>query len=201
MKGVASRTIDIRGFLVMFATTKSNSPNGGVSRPIMILTTTTTPKWTRSMPSALCCRDQNWNDNEEDRRSFKQTSQDKQYRVDKKQIPDRSQLESCDKALDRKRNVFDCDYVVEDQCPGDQHSHRSSRLRARKQDGVQLFERDRAVYERRCQQRVRRRRALGRRHHPAVDAKQQYDRQHQCRKSIQCVMRGISRIGTGGSTG
>ena len=34
----------------------------------------------------------------------------------------------------------------------------------------------RAVYERRCQQRVRRRRALGRRHHPAVDAKQQYDR-------------------------
>src|SRR6185312_10021862 len=53
MKGAASRTIAISVWRVMLATTKSRSPKGGVSRPIMMLTTTTTPKCTRSMPSAF----------------------------------------------------------------------------------------------------------------------------------------------------
>ena len=73
---------------------------------------------------------QDWNDYEENRGSLKETSQDKQYRVDEKQIPNGSQLESSDEVLYRKRNVFDRDYVIEDQCPGDQHSDRSSRLSA-----------------------------------------------------------------------
>ena len=33
--------------------TNSSMPNGGVISPIIMLTTTTTPKWTRSMPSSL----------------------------------------------------------------------------------------------------------------------------------------------------
>src|SRR5207253_8543441 len=60
---------------------------------------------------------QDWNDYEENRGSLKETSQDKQYRVDEKQIPNGSQLESSDEVLYRKRNVFDRDYVIEDQCP------------------------------------------------------------------------------------
>src|SRR5690348_2544706 len=53
MNGPASRTIAISGCLVMFAMTNSNNPKGGVNSPIMTLTTTTTPKWTRSRPNAL----------------------------------------------------------------------------------------------------------------------------------------------------
>ena len=41
------------GVLEMPAVMKSSMPKGGVVRPIIMLMTMTTPKWTRSMPSAL----------------------------------------------------------------------------------------------------------------------------------------------------
>ena len=56
MNGAASRTIDISGFFVMLATTKSNSPNGRCEKSDHDIDDHHDPKMHEINAERLCCR-------------------------------------------------------------------------------------------------------------------------------------------------